>query len=110
MDPSRHFPPEIEALAAFEGPVDAFRLPAEGCDVLFATYPEGTAIAPHRHPINNVGVITRGELRLTMAGEVTTDGPGEWYHVPADVEHAAEFEVDSAEIEFWFDVGRRAGG
>ncbi|MEM9564965.1 MAG: hypothetical protein AAGA93_20245 [Actinomycetota bacterium] len=42
---------------------------------------------------------------LTMGGEVTTYGPGEWYHVPAGVEHAADFEVDSAEIEFWFEVG-----
>ena len=72
--------------------------------MLFATYPAGTSIAPHRHPTDNVGVITKGELRLTMDGELTTYGPGEWYHVPAGAEHAAEFETDSAEIEFWFEV------
>jgi quercetin dioxygenase-like cupin family protein len=104
MGSTDHFPPEIEALASFDGPFDAFRLPAEGCEVLFATYPAGTSIAPHRHPTNNVGVITKGELRLTMAGESTTYRPGEWYHVPAGAEHAADFAVDSAEIEFWFDV------
>jgi quercetin dioxygenase-like cupin family protein len=99
-----HFPPEIEALAAFDGPFDAYRLAADGCEVLFATYPAGTSIAPHRHPTNNVGVITKGELRLTIAGELTTYGPGDWYHVPAEVEHGADFEVDSAEIELWFEA------
>lgn len=104
MGPDAHFPPEIEALAAFDGPFDARRLSADGCEVLFATYPAGTSIAPHRHPTHNVGVITRGELRLTIADELTIYGPGEWYRVPAGVEHAADFEVDSAEIEFWFEA------
>ncbi|MEM9566578.1 MAG: cupin domain-containing protein, partial [Actinomycetota bacterium] len=104
-DPSEHFPPEIRALPAFDGPFDAFRLGSDRGDVLFASYPGGTSIASHRHPTDNVGVITRGRLVLTMGGEVTTYGPGEWYHVPAGVEHAADFEVDSAEIEFWFEVG-----
>ena len=98
-----HFPPEIEALPEFDGPFDAFRLAAQGCDVLFATYPAGTSIEAHSHSTNNVGVITKGQLTLTIAGCVTTYGPGEWYHVPAGVEHAAQFETDSAEIEFWFD-------
>jgi len=99
---SRHFPPEIEALPAFDGPFDAYRLRAEGCDVLFATYPAGTSIAPHTHPTDNVGVITRGRLVLTVGDQVTIHDPGEWYHVPAGAEHSARFDVDSAEIEFWF--------
>ena len=102
--PSRveHFPPEIGALAAFEGAFDARRLPAEHCEVLFATYPAGTEIEPHRHGTNNVGVITKGRLTLIVGGHRTHYGPGEWYRVPAGVEHAAHFEVDSAEIELWF--------
>ena len=96
------FPPEIEALADFDGPFDAYKLEAQDCDVLFATYPAGTHIDPHRHDTNNVGVITKGQLILTIGNERTTYGPGDWYHVPAQVEHAADFEVDSAEIELWF--------
>ena len=99
-----HFPPQIEALPDFDGPFDAYRLAATGCDVLFATYPAGTRIEPHSHPTDNVGVITKGQLILTMDGERTTYGPGEWYHVPAETEHAADFTVDSAEIEFWFET------
>lgn len=101
-NPVHHFPPEIEALPAFDGPFDAHRLAASGCEVLFATYPAGTTIAPHTHRTNNVGVITKGQLILTVGQERTTYGPGDWYHVPAEVEHGAQFDVDSAEIEFWF--------
>ncbi len=100
-----NFPTQIESLPAFDGPFDAFQLHADGCEVLFASYPAGTSIAPHRHDTDNVGVITRGALRLTIDEHVVVYGAGEWYHVPAQVEHAAEFDVDSAEIEFWFRVG-----
>ena len=98
-----HFPEEIEALPEFDGPFDAYRLAAAGCEVLFATYPAGTSIEPHTHPTENVGVITKGQLTLTMDGETTTYGIGDWYHVPANATHAATFAVDSAEIEFWFE-------
>lgn len=99
---SAQFPPQISSLPRFEGPFDAFQLHADGCEVLFASYPAGTSIAPHRHESDNVGVITHGELRLTIDDAVTAFGAGEWYHVPAGVEHAADFDVDTAEIEFWF--------
>ena len=98
----QHFPAEIEALPDFDGPFNAYRLQSEGCQVLFAEYPAGTSIAPHTHPTNNVGVITKGHLILTIDDQVTTYGPGEWYHVPVGIEHAARFDTDSAEIEFWF--------
>ena len=93
-----HFPVEIEALPNFEGPFDAHRLQAAGCEVLSA----GTTIEPHTHPTDNVGVITKGQLILTMEDQVTLYGAGEWYHVPAGIDHAARFDTDSAEIEFWF--------
>lgn len=96
------FPAEIRELPPFDGPFDAFRLVATGCDVLFATYPAGTTIPPHRHATNNVGVITRGRLFLTVDGIETSYGPGDWYHVAPETEHAARFDEDSAEIEFWF--------
>ena len=96
------FPARIEALDEFDGPFDAYRLAADGCDVLLATYPAGTVIDPHSHETHNVGVITRGELILVIDGDAERFGPGDWYEVPAGVTHAARFDVDSAEIEFWF--------
>jgi quercetin dioxygenase-like cupin family protein len=101
--PAAHFPPQVQRLTDFDGPFDAHRLPAEGCEVLFASYPAGTSIAPHRHDTDNVGVITAGELTLVIGDVRSTYGPGDWYHVGPGVDHAAEFTVDSAEIEFWFD-------
>ena len=105
MDREDLLPTRIRALPEFEGAFDAFRLPADGCDVLFATYPAGTAIAPHRHQTVNVGVITAGELILEMEGVERRYRPGEWYQVERGVSHAARFDVDTAEIEFWFDAG-----
>ena len=99
-----HFPGLIRGLPEFEGPFDAFRLAAEGCDVLFASYPAGTVIEAHTHPTRNVGVITEGELILTKGDEVTRYGPGDWYEVLANEEHAARFDVATSEVEFWFDV------
>lgn len=59
--------------------------------------------SPHVHATENHGVITRGELILTMNGATARVSAGEWYHVPANVEHSAIFEVETDEIEFWFD-------
>ena len=99
---TRFLPEQVRALAAFDGPFDAFRLPAENCEVLFATYPAGTVIEPHTHETDNVGVITEGRLFVTIDDVEASYGPGDWYHVAPGVEHAARFEVDTVEIEFWF--------
>lgn len=97
-----HFPDVLRALPKFEGPFDAFRLAAKDCDVLFASYPAGATIPPHDHDTENVGVITQGELILTVDGAETRYKPGEWYHVAAKQKHAARFDVETSEIEFWF--------
>ncbi len=96
------YPKKIKELPLFDGRFDAYKLEAKGSDVLFASYPAGTKIPAHTHDTENHGVITKGELTLTMAGKTQTIGVGEWYHVPANVEHSAYFEVETDEIEFWF--------
>jgi quercetin dioxygenase-like cupin family protein len=96
------FPRLIADLPAFDGPFDAYRLTAEGCDVLFASYPAGTAIDDHSHDTHNVGVIVSGELILTVDGQTTRHGPGDWYEVPRGTTHSARFDIATAEIELWF--------
>ncbi len=91
-----------------ETAVDAFKLEAKNCDVLFASYPKGTVIPPHSHDTENVGVITQGELILTLDGRETRYRAGEWYYVRAKATHAARFDVETSEIEFWFHVPPRA--
>lgn len=97
-----HFPSRILALPPFEGRFDAFRLLAEGCEVLFASYPANTTIDLHCHPTENCGVITQGELILITKGEEKRYKAGEWYHLSPGAEHAARFEVETSEVEFWF--------
>ncbi len=99
--PGKH-PDKIRALPLFEGRFDAYKLEAKGSDVLFASYPAGTSIPPHTHDTDNHGVITRGELILTIEGVTTKVATGEWYHVPAHIEHSAKFEIETDEIELWF--------
>lgn len=96
------FPKLLHELPRFEGPFEAFKLEAKDCDVLFASYPKGTVIPEHDHDTENVGVITQGELILTVNGREQRYGPGQWYHLPAKKKHAARFEVETSEIEFWF--------
>ena len=98
------FPKQIRSLPPFAGPFDAHQLIADGCKVLFASYPAGTKIEPHTHPTENCGVITAGELILVLSGKESRYGPGDWYYLEAEQEHAARFEIETSEIEFWFDT------
>ena len=70
--------------------------------MLFASYPAGTRIEPHTHESENCGLVTRGELILITEGREERYRPGEWYHLDAGQEHAARFEVETSEVEFWF--------
>ena len=105
-----HFPDRIRSLPRFAGPFDAYQLSATDCEVLFASYPAGTEIEPHTHPTENFGVITEGELILIVDGKESRYGPGDWYHLLPEHLHAARFEVDTSEIEFWFDADAAAEG
>lgn len=102
---SGQYPNRIKELPLYDGQFDAYKLAAKDADVLFASYPAGTDIPAHTHDTDNYGVITRGELQLTMNGRTERIKTGEWYHVPAHAEHAARFDVDTDEIEFWFKAG-----
>ncbi len=95
------FPARIRQLPPF----DAYRLATDSCDVLFASYPASTAIADHSHKTHNIGVVTEGELILTVEGRETRYGPGDWYEVPAGAMHSARFDEPTSEIELWFEVG-----
>ena len=79
------YPDKIKKLPLYDGRFDAHRLEAKDCDVLFASYPAGTSIPTHTHDTDNHGIITKGELTLTLSGETLRIGVGEWYHVPANV-------------------------
>jgi quercetin dioxygenase-like cupin family protein len=102
MTLDNYYPELIRNLPEFKGRFAATCLETKNCDVLFASYPAGTVIESHSHDTENVGIITKGELLLTMNGKTQRISAGQWYHVPANCNHAAEFSSDTAEIEFWF--------
>lgn len=98
------FPDRIRSLEPFSDRFDAFKLAADECNILFATYPPGTTLEAHCHETDNWGVITKGEMIITVDSIETKYGPGDWYHVSAGTIHAARCEIETEEIEFWFDV------
>jgi len=94
------YPDKIKELPLFDGRFDAHKLAADNCDVLFASYSAGTSIPPHTHATDNYGVITKGELILTMDGKTQHFKTGDWYHVPARLEHSAEFLEESDDLSY----------
>ena len=100
-----NYPDRVRTLPLYDGRFDAYRLAAAGADVLSASYPAGPHIPAHTHATDNHGVIIRGELLLSIEGRTEHYGVGDWYHVPAGVEHAAAFEQETEEIEIWFEAG-----
>jgi quercetin dioxygenase-like cupin family protein len=85
---------------------DALKFEAEDAEVYVARYPAGTAIEPHHHDSENYGIITRGELVLITNGQESRFGVGQWYHLKPNQIHAARFEQETEEIEFWFKKNR----
>lgn len=97
-----HFPEIINSLPVFKGRFDARKLTTDLVDIYFASYPQATQIEPHTHVTDNYGVITQGELILIVDSEEQRFYPGDWYHISPNQIHAARFEQDTSEIEFWF--------
>jgi quercetin dioxygenase-like cupin family protein len=99
-----HFPERINRLPPFTGPFHARVLEGAGCHVVFVSYPADQRIAAHHHETENVGVVTQGEMCLTLQGVERCYRPGQWYHVPAGAAHAARFSAPTSIVEFWFET------
>jgi quercetin dioxygenase-like cupin family protein len=95
-------PPRLRELAKVGSVVDAFRLAADGCDVLFVEAPSGTELPPHTHDSDNYSVVLSGRVVMIADGETHRYGPGEWCHTPAGAEHAVRFDVDTVQLELRF--------
>lgn len=96
------FPDLIDSLPPFDGHFTARELAGDKANVLFASYPAGTAIPAHSHETENIGVVTQGTLELITDGRSSLYNCGDWYHLLPGQEHSAFFPEDTAIIEFWF--------
>ena len=76
-------------------------------DITFGTK-QPCFVPDHTHPTTNYGVVTEGALYLTLGGEEKAYKMGDWFHVPAEAEHAERFEEDTSVVVFW--LKSSAGG
>jgi quercetin dioxygenase-like cupin family protein len=49
-----------------------------------------TVLPMHSHPHEQLGIVIKGELELTIDGEARKLKPGDVYLIPGDVEHGAK--------------------
>ncbi len=63
----------------------------EGRELTFAVVEldPGAVVAEHRHANEQLGMVLRGTMTFTIAGEERDIGPGMTYTIPADVPHTA---------------------
>jgi quercetin dioxygenase-like cupin family protein len=52
----------------------------------------GAGVPTHSHPHEQLGHVLEGELELTIAGKPHVLAPGDAFHIPGGVEHAARSE------------------
>lgn len=64
----------------------------------------GAKIPPHSHPHEQIGCLTRGRLRLVVAGKEHTASPGDAWCIPPDTEHEAEALEDAEALEVFAPV------
>lgn len=73
--------------------------------ILFLDIDPIGAVAPHRHG-EQWGIVVEGEMELTIGGQTQRCGPGDSYHIPANMEHAATFLSRVRVIDVFADVNR----
>ena len=66
---------------------------------------ERLEVPPHSHGAQ-WGIVVRGLLHLTIAGEPATYEPGEIYDIPASAEHLAILEAGTCVIDAFQDPDR----
>lgn len=54
----------------------------------------GASVPEHGHEHEQVGYVVHGTVTLSVDGEEHVISPGESYHIPSDVPHAAENRAD----------------
>lgn len=56
------------------------------------------SIPPHSHPHEQVGMVVRGGMELTIAGETRRVKVGDVYVVPGDVEHSVRMGAEPCQV------------
>jgi quercetin dioxygenase-like cupin family protein len=67
-------------------------------------------VPEHHHPNEQVGLVLRGFVTMTIAGEARRLGAGETYVIPGDVPHGAETGPEGASVIDVFNPTREDWG
>jgi quercetin dioxygenase-like cupin family protein len=59
--------------------------------------PDAT-IPPHSHPHEQLGMVVKGEMELTIGGETRAVKVGDVYVIPGDVEHAVRMGAEPCQV------------
>lgn len=65
------------------------KLAAKGYSVQRYLYPPGTVFPEHTHGVDKIDAVVSGRFELTIEGQPSVLGPGDWIAVPRGVRHAA---------------------
>lgn len=49
----------------------------------------GTVVESHKHDVDQVGTVVRGQIVMVIAGEQRVLTPGDCYRIPAHISHGA---------------------
>ncbi len=58
----------------------------------------GASIPPHGHLHEQVGMVVKGEMELTIAGETRVVKEGDIYVVPGDVQHSVRLGNEPCQV------------
>jgi quercetin dioxygenase-like cupin family protein len=84
------------AYSQARGPV----LRSERIELTKVFFARGEGAKPHRHPEEQVMLVLKGRLRVTLDGETYEVGPGQATFNPSNAEHAVEALDDVEGISF----------
>ncbi|MCP4567724.1 MAG: cupin domain-containing protein [FCB group bacterium] len=87
------YPELIQTMPEVDVPFDGVRgwlLSSTDKQIVFFDIEPVGKVPPHAH-CAQWGVVLEGEMSLTIGEETKVYRKGDWYHIPADVIHSAEF-------------------
>ncbi|MBI2355032.1 MAG: cupin domain-containing protein [Deltaproteobacteria bacterium] len=64
----------------------------------------GSTLPLHTHPHEQTGYLVKGQVRLTIDGEVHEVMPGDSWCIPGGARHGAEIVADSVAVEVFSPV------
>ena len=102
------YPPFLRDLPRIDIALDGVRgwlLQGPGSQLVFLDIEPIGKVPLHSHG-EQWGVVLAGEMLLTVGGETRRYGPGDWYHIPAGVEHGAEFLSRFQALDYFADRDR----